>query len=147
MPTPLDLTKFNEHMLQATALQKQVDDAKAAQDEHLTRARCELEKLVKDKSITLADRWEFFQDAPDSIKRHFKSLYTAKSKSLQSVIQQHLEGGGRNTMFDASYVLEGANEDLRLNPNTSFWWDSSTRVADALEEIMANNIGTIHLSW
>lgn len=147
MPTSLDLTQFNDHLQQAQALQKQVDEAQAAQEVYLTKARNELARIVKDKSIPLMDRWELFQDAPDSLKRHFSSLYTAKSKGLASVIQQQLEGGGRNTVFDASYILEGTEEDLRVNPNAHFWWDSSARVIDALEEVMANNIGTIHLSW
>lgn len=147
MPNPINLTQFNEHMQQAKALQKQFDEAKAAQDLHFNKARAELEKIIKDKSIPLMDRWEFFQDAPDNLKRHLPDLYTPKSRSLRSLIEQHLEGSGRNTTLDTSYALEGADGDLRENPNAPFWWDESTRVADALEEVMEKNIGSFRLSW
>lgn len=37
---------FDEHLLQANALQKQVDEAKAAQDAHFAKARAEMEKII-----------------------------------------------------------------------------------------------------
>lgn len=147
MPNSINLTQFNEHMQQAKALQKQFDEAKAAQETHFTKASYELEKIIEDKSIPVIDRWEFYQDAPTNLKRHLPSLCIAKSRSLQSVIEKHLENSGRNTTLDTSELLDGAEEDLRTNPDAPFWWDKSTRVADALEEVMGKNIGSFVLSW
>ena len=147
MSNLINLTRFNEHMQQAKALQKQFDEAKAAQDTHFNQARAEMEKIIKDKSIPLMDRWEFFQDAPAHFKRALPSVYTAKSRSFQSVLDTHLEGSGRNSTYCTEDLLDGADEDLRTNPNAPFWWDESTRVADALEEVLAQNIGTIKMSW
>ena len=93
------------------------------------------------------DRWEFFQDAPDQIKRHLSSVYTPKSRSLRSLIDQHLEGSGRNITLNTGDALDGVDGNLRDNPDAPFWWDKSTRVADALEEVMEKNLGSFPLSW
>ena len=147
MPSTIHRTSFDEYLLQAKALQKQVDEAKAAQDAHFAKARAEMEKIIRDKSIPLMDRWEFFQDAPDQIKWHLSSVYTPKSRSLRSLIDQHLEGSGRNTTLNTGDALDGVDGNLRDNPDASFWWDKSTRAADALEEVMEKNLGSFQLSW
>lgn len=147
MPSLIHRVPFDEHLLQANALQKQVDEAKAAQDAYFAKARTDLEKIIRDKSIPLMDRWEFFQDAPDQVKWHLSYVYAPKTRSLRSLIEQHLEGSGRNTTLETSNALEGVDGDLRNNPDAPFWWDKSTRVADALEEIMEKNLGSFQLSW
>ena len=147
MPSLIHRVPFDEHLLQANALQKQVDEAKAAQDAYFAKARTDLEKIIRDKSIPLMDRWEFFQDAPDQVKWHLSYVYAPKTRSLRSLIEQHLERSGRNTILDTSNALEGVDGDLRNNPDAPFWWNKSTRVADALEEIMEKNLGSFQLSW
>ena len=64
-------------------------------------------------------------------------------KSISSFIG--VDGG--NTTLNTGDALDGVDGNLRDNPDASFWWDKSTRVADALEEVMEKNLGSFQLSW
>lgn len=142
------LDAFNAHMLEAAALQKVVDDAKKPLDAALKEARREMERYITNKSLPLTERWEFFMNAPASLKNHLPSIYTPRSKSFESLIAEILESDRRRSTYDTSDMLEGVAEPFQDNPDTHFWWDEKKyRVADALEEVLAKNLGSFVLDW
>ena len=114
----------------------------------------EFEQYIKDKNISLVDRWEFFVNADDGFKNHKSSIYRANSEGMQHVMDNWFDAPevyGRGKKIDVSDIFCDCVHNGNIYPENFDYKmpkeDAQELLEEALEEVLEHNLGSFCYDW
>lgn len=121
------------------------------QNEHnvlYAKTKIELGKFVKDKRISLAERWERFGQAPLELKGASQYLPRNMSSALRSFVDELSVDINKGDLVDVCATINdyGCLDDYLEDKNAVVFW-GAFRVDELLEEILQANLGSFSYDW
>ena len=134
-------------------------------DKEKLELKSEFEKYIKDKSISVCQRWHVFAQADDSFKNHSRWLPNPRGPMLSKKIEAMTDvpecyGRGKRIdildLFYESYSVEdkmfypqAEDDDCELEPATDYSAEEivDLDMFDLMEEILQKNLGSFCFDW
>ena len=122
----------------------------------------EFEIYIKDKSIPIIDRWNFFIHASDNLKNQSQWMVKFNHVRLQTMIENRMHNNRRGMQHFMAKIMESFVEDNKLqgylfcDPDFEYDEDELTtedfqkfdkELESALHEILEKNISSFRFDW
>lgn len=162
------IEKMNALMEKENDLQKNKEQILSEQKKALRKEQDAVEKefiqYIKNKDISVCERWQVFIQANDEYKRHFHSIPKNLGEEIDSMIESISDGYNEYNIGDTIYIKNILShyyseknklfyiqeyEDCDLEPATNYNKEEieNLRLFQLFEEILQANLGSFSYSW
>jgi hypothetical protein len=127
---------------------EKLQQQKAAYEQSAKEIKAEFTQYITDKSVPVLTRWQVFSDAPIELRTHQPTTPHFNSQYLRNV-ERHFSENGKYVIIDLIYEFNYHWVDLEaqeLLPDRYFDWEEEN-LEEALEEILAMNLGSYKIDW
>jgi len=140
------LQQFNTRIANLNELQKKVDEESSAM-------KADFQILIKNKTIPLVERWDFWIFAPSSLKENHDWLpqYGTIQNRYVKFYCDAPEVYGRGRQVDWAEILDDAfTEDGTVEACTRYTGEvmfTQEEMTELLESILADNVASFKFDW